>query len=775
MTNSIITSPNEECSSDEDKDQTLPNKHDNNVKRRLFSDAKEELSSPLEKLSINDSVLQKEKLHLNFDDSSDEDDIKKVKSYNIKAQFDNFRDKVKNDKKFLEKAKELEYKDFGKHLKYSFITSALGLQLFYSEKVGKSYYQLKPRIKNEFDEDFDTKFDEIIDDIIKEIISEYFLQKSNELFEDFKETHELLVDNFDNAHFKQLKDELKQGIKVNLREIILNKLDKSNLLPTALKRLLTTLDETIKQHIKFLTNNDNAELKKVLEWYSHNMPIPSLPQNKNQLLKSSSLYNQIVENIYEQVENILRDSECISPKNQVLHNNKLRKQLEIKLKKEESKFKKAVLTSVISLEGSPELNNHRDNNCHTFAFAYFEDVLTEELKKGRDSVVRFANQSYSIKEDITFDGSGLEPFKDCLDQFIPLTSSKIGKLVSENANDPEIEVISLFQELFKTKFDQEFLKSDVTIRKTLDNSYIFEYQDNSYTIDQFLANLRLCNRSTKRYIKNSESFDPLFSKQILSRSTRFPASKDYAIENQEITSNQNRKDLVINGGSYKDIAEKIKMLREKVNKNLPKDKKIDDKDIAYWIQQTLKGNTLTSLNYHSDKDCPVTIPKYQLAEIKKYIVDITYLLFGTEVVRNPASLIHHQMMLDLIMLGNKEMTWEAFFTKGLMPMEIAAGDDNNGVGAVKASRTKHMQYSRFMPHKYQYPKEMVDIFHPKYFELINREGQITKLWLENCTNVFKQNNDKDVTLKIIEKLQSACAKWYEGIDITSLSEPRRAK
>ena len=122
-------------------------------------------------------------------------------------------------------------------------------------------------------------------------------------------------------------------------------------------------------------------------------------------------------------------------------------------------------------------------------------------------------------------------------------------------------------------------------------------------------------------------------------------------------------------------------------------------------------------------------------QLSNNAASLHYLLFGTEVIRNPSALIHNMMMLDLIKCG--KLTWKKAFEDHDMPMSIQ--------DAIVASRIKNSEYSeKYMPHKYLYehktyteyavtwtsPQRWHNLNYPTAEMLLSKEKELTKQWLE---------------------------------------------
>jgi hypothetical protein len=194
----------------------------------------------------------------------------------------------------------------------------------------------------------------------------------------------------------------------------------------------------------------------------------------------------------------------------------------------------------------------------------------------------------------------------------------------------------------------------------------------SGNIDEFLANIRLANKSQTRAIKNLEAQrDQNIESQgeIFYRSWQLSKSEKSkpALERQEITSNSVRSDFVDNAGSYSDVALQINrlILRHKIIND-----KIDDKIMAQWILAIIQGVAVEELQAES---APVNFTN----EDKKILVNVAYLMFGTETARNPASLIANLMIIDLIEEGGlswqnalSDDNYDSHYKGGASPMTI---------------------------------------------------------------------------------------------------------
>ncbi len=317
-----------------------------------------------------------------------------------------------------------------------------------------------------------------------------------------------------------------------------------------------------------------------------------------------------------------------------------------------------------------------------------------------------------------------------------------GRIISSYFQDIADDLESGGQNNLFKHFIEEVFHNTFLTRKTLPDRYA---TDNIEDVSDFLAQIRLSNRSKKREIKNLKEAPARKDFQdddILSRITRFWKFNDGVVaqETQTISSSiLAREAEVVNLGSYPDIND---MLSEKIitkfNQKYP-DKEIEDKDIAKWVRQKLKGEVL-------DIEDDLDIERLDVDKINRFVTEFTYLLFGCEVARNPASLVSHQMMLDLIIA--EEKTWEDFLgsklneTQQEMPMAP--------IGAVPEGRAANAFFAQYMPWEYEYPGE-----ESSYERLIKAENDLFEKWLE-----YKKINSQFSE----EGLLLACDDWF-GIDM----------
>ncbi|ABE04529.1 hypothetical protein [Rickettsia bellii] len=279
-------------------------------------------------------------------------------------------------------------------------------------------------------------------------------------------------------------------------------------------------------------------------------------------------------------------------------------------------------------------------------------------------------------------------------------------------------------------------------RGVLPNVYNVSFKDYSSSIE-FLAYLRLMTKSNIRLIKNFKNNGSIVSdEEILIRV--FNYIDDVSVTERQILYKKSscRADSVDigkieNSTSYTSIIKMISNLKTKLN--------ISDKLLAQGVIDILgKGKIINSEIIQCISKAENSL---QQEEIKKFLHSLTYLLFGSEVVRNPASLIIHYMMLELIIEDNKP--WENILSKAPMTID----------GAVQASRWQHSNYENLL--KYSYDKTTPDINTTVLIDFINQEASIFQEWLR-LKNISPDNvQSNPVTLlEILEGLINACKKWY---------------
>lgn len=282
-------------------------------------------------------------------------------------------------------------------------------------------------------------------------------------------------------------------------------------------------------------------------------------------------------------------------------------------------------------------------------------------------------------------------------------------------------------------------------RQTLPDSYTFSY-DGEYTVAKFLAFTRILHRSNVRLMRNLEDNESMLEddKEVVGRAFSFPGTGSSAVDIHKIFKNTlTRSDLVETSSSYANIADVLAKIRTKA--------KLEDVDLVGLVKAILQGKGETALK-------KLKINDVQRKDIAKFLNSLTYLLFSTEVARNPASLIIHFMILDLIEAG--ELSWDKAL-RGAMPMALE--------DAVSAARWTHQNFKTKVRYSYDKTKEGNNISAATSETLRNfiaLEASVFRDWLKlkGIKGTVADNLDG-----IMDELAASCSTWYE-IDI----EPKQA-
>lgn len=306
---------------------------------------------------------------------------------------------------------------------------------------------------------------------------------------------------------------------------------------------------------------------------------------------------------------------------------------------------------------------------------------------------------------------------------------------------------ALVQHNINTIVQRKFAIYFASQRPTLGSTYSF-IPKNSVA---FLAHLRLIHRSLRREAKNL-SQNP-FARTIYSghnpkklhvQCQFFQAPPVAALETQSVHANTlARSALVDNGGNYKEIYDELLKITNELRKHhLPCDGAI----LASTLRDLLQGKT--------DTDILLKLPE----EIREYVIErlstITYLLFGCEVARNPASLIIHQMALDLVIA--KKTTWHALLAASPPYLPMAAGD------SIERAREMNLFFTQFNNnvayYTYDYSKEF-DACKKNNFSSMNllyqAETRLIRDWLK-FKNIAKDAHPNTIAKAITANFEA----WF---------------
>lgn len=154
------------------------------------------------------------------------------------------------------------------------------------------------------------------------------------------------------------------------------------------------------------------------------------------------------------------------------------------------------------------------------------------------------------------------------------------------------------------------------------------------------------------------------------------------------------------------------------------------------------------------------------------IICVWYLLFGTEVIRNPSALIHINMAFDLI--EKEKIAWGNEMIENVPMCQV---------GIVKQAVWLNDHYSDYMPYKYRYsdpywnPNKKKPDFFNLASELVQREARITLMWLElqlgkdESSSVLKRCGTDDEAVRRIFKLVMGS---FTGWGLSGLEAPEAA-
>lgn len=666
-------------------------------------------------------VIRRLQFEDNGDDSSDEEEIEEnMEDYDIRTKYDEFSHST-----VPAYIKEIDPKS------YSFLSYILGVRLLYASEVNTFYYQKKRNLGKITLNCEPEKIDQWLSITLQETIN--------------KVLHlPLQINLTGRLAFKFLKDysgEVQQLVVSSHTHLRI-------LLRQSLKNLASPELEEYLAPLKEMLLETTADLQ--LEQYD---PPPFFKLNDFHLSTRN-----FIENFYTQC-GLLRANgrfACSNNWPRVRANNNLEK---------------------IMIKGAVEYSGRQDITFVKVELikAVFGKLLALEMKRGDQSIIEYVENQYRCKHNInenTLRNSTISFLFDdtLLVRYLPYTDGRLKQELHHN-------ITSDLQETFVDNLTKQKKSLAINLKRTtLPPQFTFV----SENILEFQANLRLAMRVQRRRIFQAREDEEqmTISGEVFQAAWQFGLQKYLALENQEITSKGARNDLVINLETYARINEDLNNQRQKINKSLEKLKitSLDDSIIACWIRDILTTSTPKHCSFSATGEVLKfsKIPsKYQGAFLK-LLLNLTYLLFGCEVQRNPASLICHQMMLDLIRSTNKDyhLSWtkalsdrenEKNFGGGAMPMSMGAYKKNDDKKAsahpVPSARVLQKHYGLFAVHAWRYDGEqasesITNKEHNTTRELIARERNLVERWLAD-----KGLADKPIDEQI-DAVEQQVSKWY---------------
>lgn len=222
-------------------------------------------------------------------------------------------------------------------------------------------------------------------------------------------------------------------------------------------------------------------------------------------------------------------------------------------------------------------------------------------------------------------------------------------------------------------------------RKTLENTYfnLSATPEENFVVE-FLSHLRLHNRSEKRHLANKE----------LCKDTGW-----------QIFESENSIIKLRNESEYNPKGSR--------NEQVAFENNIWASYAEILLKQTDESIDLllsNRINLKAEQDGQ---------SLDTNVFPMWYLLFGCEVIKNPAALIHNNMVLDLVNAGR--LSWDEAAVEKI-PMSEAK--------IIKQAVKLNSFYTDFTPHKYSYDGKYGDVEISDVATLIEREGAIVKEWLQ---------------------------------------------
>lgn len=382
----------------------------------------------------------------------------------------------------------------------------------------------------------------------------------------------------------------------------------------------------------------------------------------------------------------------------------------------------------------------------TRAQTIFNLICQKEINKGDSSLIVLTARGYAFKTTTTKTQLEQSDFKKLFyppnfealtKKYLPYNAQRLKDELSERT---ALQVTPF--KFVETLKKQRKLMGVSLERGLPPQQYTFESKSN----DGYYANLRLAMRFQKRRIRHGA--DNGTQEEVFQAAWRLGKFPYAALEEQSIGSNGSRSDLVSNLSSYPEINN---LLQKYPNYH---------KQIASWINEFLFLDN-DRLDTAIAKE---NVVKQDIFPLKKLIINLTYLLLGCEVQRNPAALVTNRMALQLIQAG--ELTWQNALAKpeskefcagGEMPMSMGKykatkqrgnGEVEVGSDPVKCARVLQKHYGLFAVKPWRYEGELANENsttrdHDHIVELIRRENAVVKKWL-----ILKKLNNESLEKQI---------------------------
>ena len=600
--------------------------------------------------TLKKTGLEDEGYYTDFDDSSGDEADKAVEKYSISKKLEELKDTVNHN---------------------SFISHAIALQLLYSPQVRRYYKPLKKKLlRNNVDIIKEPKwpiYNAIYSSLIKIIKTDQ--AKAQLVAKSFLLTQTDFINDIE----KILKD--------NVRTLRYSTFDKKKIqstLQAKCSKLFASLLSDLKKYIE--NYDDQAQTTDVnIAAYTSKL------LEKDLIVKLSHFFDTKFSSLTEADKNILKKEEvgaltevtaAICTSSDKTKRNKIEK-----LKLDDKKLSK------LSLAGKAVLKTIQEKVPTSSSYSQFKVVNKQNLLKHYASLLmQEARKENSVLDEN--DNFNQKNYKNSIfaregiskDLFKITTTQKhesSKKLRLRN----DIDNLDIINDTLDYLHDK--LAFITTSRKTLQSTHIFDFEDaqaNENLFPNYLATLRTSSRSIRREIRNKEDAkksQDYITDSVLYRYWDFPHAGSEYTEQQTVNEYLTRTDYAMFGtqpSSYPSIVHHIEQIKNQLSKHYD----VKDSSIAKHIRALFNKSKLdyNDIYGRAIKDHRRIIGDFETKEINRMITRIAGLMFGTEVQRNPATLIHSQMILDLI--ESNEITFsDAFYSYSSKKVEMKISKYNN--------------------------------------------------------------------------------------------------
>ena len=673
------------------------------------------------------------------DDSSDEESVKEAYSkYELTNRYKDFLENQPDELKKIDPRG------------YSFIAYAIGVKILYSPQVNRYYYPKKEKLGTCELECSEETIYEWLEKSTTDTIQKSFLIKKNS--KEAKAIQRFFL-KFITENSQYIEEFIQDLFK---RKRYLFKQRHSNSLLPPLADCLEPLYEKIHTFIDEIADTFFYEMRATFT-------ISGLARN-----------HKLQGQVKGEVRDYLVDNELINGGKPI--GKKDRKNLIDAIKEDASWVDKKILKALKKLNANKLIENFLNENAYTFCHYKIAESIEAELETD-PSIIAKDHEHYYFLPGIEVEGSNFEWLfeanENCMAAYLAINVNAMREMLHSNVT----------RENFSCGF-VHFLKENERqlpieiFRPVLSEQTCFK----SKNIWEYLANLRLAYRDQLRQIRQAQEEGEKIAGAKFQRAWQFGAIKYLALEAQEITVNGGRKDLVINLANYENIYLELREKTSLISNILTEagEKPIHVKDSAHWILAILMHDSEKVLTTQEGEK--IQLRRRDEEKILKFLINLTYLIFGCEVARNPSALIIHVMMLQLI--ANNQLSWQGALNKkvktgqgtvthhtrhiqyggGEMPMSMGSYEEEH-TGEDKKTKKKRGEpvlcarmlqdhYGTFAIKSYRYPGNRLpdsDEAQGKINELAKREKSLVNKWL---IAVKKSDHNIKKEIQAIEEIFS---------------------